>query len=85
MRKHTGSVLGLLIVIFIFGAQKVGATDFTVTKITNSNDGTCDADCSLREAVAAADSGDTVLFDHSLFGTFTAGRLGNRRYQTHHD
>ena len=27
---------------------------FTVTKFTDSNDGICDADCSLREAIAAA-------------------------------
>ena len=34
-----------------------------VTKISDTNDGTCDADCSLREAIAAAMAGDTILFD----------------------
>jgi len=44
-----------------------GAT-LTVTKVEDTNDGVCDADCSLREAVAAAASGDTVVFS-SLFNT----------------
>jgi len=50
------------------------AATFTVTKAANSNDGTCDADCSIREAVAAANNGDTVNFSPSLIGqTFTLG------------
>ncbi|MDP6452022.1 MAG: CSLREA domain-containing protein, partial [SAR202 cluster bacterium] len=36
-----------------------GAT-LTVTTNVDSNDGTCDTNCSLREAIAAAASGDTV-------------------------
>ena len=32
----------------------------TVTKTGDTNDGVCDADCSLREAIAAATSGDSV-------------------------
>jgi CSLREA domain-containing protein len=51
-----------------------GAATFTVTKAANSNDGFCDADCSLREAVAAANDGDTVAFSPSLVGqTFLLG------------
>ena len=34
-----------------------GAATFTVTKTADTNDGTCDADCSLREAVVAANTG----------------------------
>ncbi len=34
----------------------VSAITYTVTKIADTNDGTCDADCSLREAVAAANA-----------------------------
>jgi CSLREA domain-containing protein len=34
-----------------------------VTKIADTNDGTCDADCSLREAIATVCSGGTVQFD----------------------
>jgi CSLREA domain-containing protein/uncharacterized repeat protein (TIGR01451 family) len=39
---------------------------FVVTKIADTNDGTCDADCSLREAIVAAnaDAGaETITFD----------------------
>jgi CSLREA domain-containing protein len=45
-------------------------TVWTVTKTADTNDGTCNADCSLREAIAAAGDGDLIrfaspLFDHS--------------------
>lgn len=39
-----------------------------VTKLADTNDGICDADCSLREAIASAPPGDTVTFDSSLSG-----------------
>ena len=41
------------------------ATTFTVTKTADTNDGTCDADCSLREAITAANANagtDTIAF-----------------------
>jgi CSLREA domain-containing protein len=41
----------------------------TVTKIADTNDGACDTDCSLREAIAAAASGGTIAFDPSTFNT----------------
>jgi CSLREA domain-containing protein len=44
---------------------------YKVTKTTVTNDGACDADCSLREAVASARTavgGNTVEFDSSLDG-----------------
>lgn len=37
-------------------AQGAHAAVYTVTKTVDSNDGACDADCSLREAVAAANA-----------------------------
>ncbi len=43
-------------------ATPVQAATLTVTKVADTNDGTCDADCSLREAIAAAASGDTITF-----------------------
>ena len=50
------------------GAFEAGAfASFVVTKIADTNDGTCDSDCSLREAIAAAASGDTVQFASPLF------------------
>ncbi|HKX83297.1 MAG TPA: choice-of-anchor Q domain-containing protein [Pyrinomonadaceae bacterium] len=47
------------------------ALTYTVTKVADTNDGACDADCSLREAVAAANAtvdNDVVAFS-SLFDT----------------
>ena len=41
---------------------------FTVTKTADTNDGVCDADCSLREALALAQDGDLINFS-SLFIT----------------
>ncbi len=42
-------------------------TTLIVTKTEDTNDGACDSDCSLREAIAAAGSGDTVEFASPLF------------------
>lgn len=63
--KYIGLVL---IFTAIFGAATHAAT-LTVTKTADTNDGVCDADCSLREAIAAAQSGDTVQFASPLFDT----------------
>ena len=41
-------------------------TPFVVTKTADTNDGSCNADCSLREAIVAANAnpgGDTIAFD----------------------
>lgn len=49
----------------------IGAFEFlslVVTKTDDTNDGVCDADCSLREAVAAAVSGANIEFS-TLFDT----------------
>lgn len=73
--KKTLSYIGFIFVLIltITAAQTFAAT-FTVTKSTDSNDGVCDADCSLREAVFVAQSGDTILFNSNLIGqTFTLG------------
>jgi CSLREA domain-containing protein len=45
----------------------------TVTKLADTNDGACDADCSLREALAAAAPDDTIGFAPGLTGTITLG------------
>ena len=64
------SPLPVLLVLFLclFAAGYARAATLTVTKIEDTNDAVCDADCSLREAVAAAASGDTVVFS-PLFNT----------------
>lgn len=59
-----------------------------VTKIADTNDGTCDADCSLREAIATACSGNTITFNTAgVFATpqtitLTLGELSVARNVT---
>lgn len=53
------SLAVLMIVILLVTAlpvKPVYAATFTVTKTIDTNDGACDADCSLREAVVAANA-----------------------------
>ncbi|HZH33901.1 MAG TPA: choice-of-anchor Q domain-containing protein, partial [Pyrinomonadaceae bacterium] len=61
-----------LVFCFVFClAQAAFPATYTVTKIADTNDGTCDADCSLREAIAAAVAtvdDDTIQFS-TLFNT----------------
>jgi CSLREA domain-containing protein len=47
-----------ILAIGICLAASLPAATFTVTKVTDTNDGTCDADCSLREAINAANTSD---------------------------
>ena len=56
-------VCALFLLINQFAAAR--AATFTVTKTDDTNDGVCDADCSLREAIAAANAvltNDTINF-----------------------
>lgn len=65
-------VLGLFLCTSLFAgaalinpSQTLAAT-YTVTKTADTDDGTCDADCSLREAIAAANTNaghDTIEFN----------------------
>ncbi|QQS42353.1 MAG: CSLREA domain-containing protein [Acidobacteriota bacterium] len=59
-------------VLFLLLGTTVYAATFTVTTTADTNDGTCDADCSFREAVAAAIAAatdDDIVFDSSVFST----------------
>ena len=64
------SVITILsITLFLISTH---AATFTVTKTADTNDGVCDADCSLREAIGAANtaaSNDIINFDTSVFNT----------------
>jgi CSLREA domain-containing protein len=63
-------IFALFLFVFCFGLTASAAT-YTVTKTADTNDGTCDADCSLREAVAAANAtpdNDVIAFS-SLFSS----------------
>jgi CSLREA domain-containing protein len=76
LRKHLPAFC-LSIVIIFCGSIPIFADVFTVTKTADTNDGTCDSDCSLREAVTAAGNfiaDNIVLFSPSLSGsTITIG------------
>ena len=72
--KNLQTLIINLFAILIIGSATANAATWTVTKSTNSNDNVCDTDCSLREAVFNADSGDTVVFSPNLLGqTITLG------------
>ena len=49
-------LLAVALVLFLSQGQPAYAAGFTVTKTADTNDGTCDADCSLREAIGAANA-----------------------------
>ncbi len=58
-------VAGMLGFLFLVPKSALAAT-YTVTKTADTNDGVCDADCSLREALAAANANagaDTIAFN----------------------
>lgn len=63
----------LLTIGFVFClAQAVCAATYTVSKIADTSDGMCDADCSLREAIVAANAtvdNDIIYFALPLFGS----------------
>src|SRR5262245_5473927 len=77
------------IMLFVFAllailchASSATAATFVVTKTADTNDGACDSDCSLREALSIANStsgSDTINFS-SLFSSIrtivlTGGQL----------
>ena len=47
-------VLTALALVFSASLSVDAATTWTVTKTADTNDGACDSDCSLREAIAVA-------------------------------
>jgi len=59
-----------------FGVGAASAATFTVTKTADTADGACGADCSLREAVIAANSdatGDTIVLPAGTFSLTIPG------------
>jgi len=57
-----------LVVFIMFAAGAARAAIWTVTKTQDTDDGVCDADCSLREAISVSNTGDDVVFS-SLFNS----------------
>ncbi|MFL5895087.1 MAG: choice-of-anchor Q domain-containing protein [Thermoleophilaceae bacterium] len=56
MTKLRYAATALSVLAFALAAAPAGAATFTVTKTDDTADGGCDADCSLREAVIAANA-----------------------------
>src|SRR5215212_8591710 len=56
--------------------QYVLAATFTVTKTADTNDGACNADCSLREAIIAANATAGLDVITVPAGTYTLTRSG---------
>jgi len=71
-------LIGLLLIGLagsMLPARVAQAATFTVTKTADSNDGTCDTDCSLREAIIAANTtpgADTIILPAGTY-TLTIG------------
>ena len=64
--------LFLLLAILVIGgagAQNISAATRKVTKTADTNDNICNADCSLREAVAVAQNNDEIVFSPNLAGS----------------
>jgi CSLREA domain-containing protein len=64
-----GLAIGVLLAVAV--ASPLYALDFTVTKTADTNDGSCDSDCSLREAIIAANDADGPDVITLPAGTFT--------------
>ena len=71
MPKRLRTILAALTITLLL-AMGGHAVTFTVTKVADTNDGVCDADCSLREAIAAANASatdDVVEFGSPVFAS----------------
>jgi CSLREA domain-containing protein/uncharacterized repeat protein (TIGR01451 family) len=68
--------LGLTLLLLSLLAWPIRAAGFSVTKFTDGNDGTCDTDCSLREAIIAANASGTDDIITLGVGTYTLSITG---------
>jgi CSLREA domain-containing protein len=76
MALGLGFALLLAWVLSLGAARAAVTTAFTVTKFTDSNDGACDADCSLREAIIAANAAagpDTIILPAGTYSLTLSG------------
>ena len=64
--------ISLIILATIIFSIPAFATTYTVDKIdADEDDGECETDCTLREAVNLSDGSDTIQFDEGTSGTIT--------------
>ena len=83
MPRNTTSLVSVSITLLmaaIFALAIVGrpaeAATYTVTKVADTNDGTCDSDCSLREAIGAANAAGGADSISLPAGTYTLSIAG---------
>ena len=65
-----------LALLCVLASSPAFAANFTVTKIADTNDGVCNTDCSLREAIVAANAAagaDTIILGSGLTYTLSLG------------
>ena len=70
--RITALLILTLLMFNLIPAQPVHAATFVVTKTADTFDGVCNADCSLREAITAANAAggsDIITFDPALDGS----------------
>jgi CSLREA domain-containing protein len=70
---------------FLFHANATEAATFTVTKTADTEDGACNSDCSLREAIVAANAAagdDNIVFDATAFNARQVITLGGSQLPT---
>lgn len=60
------TLIALLLVLAALPASDATAATRTVTDAGDAGDGTCDASCTLRDAITGAQADDRILFDLAL-------------------
>src|SRR5438552_11261520 len=81
--RHGRLVLAFVLALGVLAAvppRAALATTFTVTKTADTNDGVCDSDCSLREAIRAANAAagaDTISIPAGTYTLTLAGSDDN--------
>jgi len=69
--RRSSFIAGLVALVMARAIAATFAATLVVTKLADTNDATCGSDCSLREALGAASSGDTITFGADARGTAT--------------
>ena len=80
LQKHSFAIFLFCLTASFSFADTVAAQTFTVTKTADTNDNVCNSDCSLREAIAAANASaelSLINFDPQIFSTSQTITLTN--------
>jgi CSLREA domain-containing protein len=75
-KSHCRAVSSSVLLVVFLVSPATFAADFVVTKSVDTADGLCNADCSLREAIIAANSSPGMDTIHLPGGTYTLSIAG---------